>query len=378
MKWITYLMLGMVVSMIAACGGAQTPPTSVPISAFSVGDVRLIDNESRPLSLSPDGTWLSTIQADQLCVIASDTLTQKACTTVKRLDVNSLAWSSDSTRLAWTEDWARMFVDSDIWTLDLNTGTATNLTDDGTQDDTLNNPQAMIDMSPTWSRDGKTLYFARSNLEAKTGTSIYRIAATGGTPQSLVRVSEMPGAILTPIIELDNGDLIYSVLSSDIDHPSNGIWRMTADGKNPEQLIQKLDDGGLPVLLNAKGTQAVIMSSSAGNFAITKSPFYLLDLATKTVKPIQQQESALIVTAATLSPDGAKLLYAQGNSSKATTLTMRNLADGTEREFTPFEQLDYIIVGSNSLGRALYWSSSNLIFGTAQGKFGVLVQLKTP
>ena len=136
-RWVrlggTVAAVGMLMCGVLPARADAAPPT--PVGSLRVVSVRpvVLKDRGRILSLSPDGTRFAATRGDQLCLYSAVTLARQRCVPQPggALDRSSLAWSPDSRRLAFTEDWAVRFVYAHIWTLDAATGKLTNLTDNG-------------------------------------------------------------------------------------------------------------------------------------------------------------------------------------------------------------------------------------------------------
>lgn len=147
---------------------------------------------------SPDGQWLAFATSrddttvgedapytDQVYVMRPDgsepTRMSSNESTLKR----AVAWSPDSTQLAWEEDCDQDYCsgDSDVWTAVIG-GTARNVTDD----------KRFFDSSPEWSLDGERLLFTRW-LRTSSRTDMYRIRIDG---TGLKRLSDTPGPENSP------------------------------------------------------------------------------------------------------------------------------------------------------------------------------------
>jgi Tol biopolymer transport system component/DNA-binding winged helix-turn-helix (wHTH) protein len=88
-------------------------------------------------------------------------------------------------------------------------------------------------LSPSWSRDGKWLYFA-----SKRGTEafqIWKMPVQGGTP---VRLTKNGG--ISPVESPDGQYLYYSKFEQ------GGVWRMTVQGGEETEVLSEVDGGGWP------------------------------------------------------------------------------------------------------------------------------------
>jgi Tol biopolymer transport system component len=389
------LLIGLLLAAgLAACGGvtqrvpATAVPTSLPASALAAGAERSFDvADLRPLMLSPDGRALAArTENSSLCVFDAATLEQRSCSANSGIDPASLAWSPDGSRVAWTENWSRNFQESDIWVMDVATGASTNLTDDGLDGSLMGDQakQATVDTVPAWTADGSALLFARTDRD-RSATGLYRIAAAGGTPERVATLATGVFALWHRPTVLPGGDLLYSVGLADLDDPQNGVWRMKADGSEPRQLAAAHpDDRGIPVVVGAGGDRALLLYPAVlGRFVKSQSAYAILDLnsgaETALKQPLPTDENPLgpffAPTAATLSPDGSKVLYVYRSTAEdRAVLAVSEAGADDEHILKVFE--DGGIIGDAPIGLGLNWGANNLVYGAAQPPRGVLIQLE--
>src|SRR5256885_11384749 len=97
-------------------------------------------------------------------------------------------------------------------------------------------------LSPSWSGDGKWLYFA-----SKRGTEafqIWKMPVQGGTP---VRLTKNGG--ISPVESPDGQYLYYSKFEQ------GGVWRMAVQGGEEKEGVKEGDGGGGPKL--GRGSKGV-------------------------------------------------------------------------------------------------------------------------
>jgi Tol biopolymer transport system component len=105
-------------------------------------------------------------------------------------------------------------------------------------------------LSPSWSRDGKWLYFA-----SKRGTEsfqIWKMPVQGGDPVQLTR----HGGI-SAVESIDGHYLYYSKFEE------GGVWRMTAEGRDETQLLDISGDGWPNWALTSDGIYFLKFSKSS-------------------------------------------------------------------------------------------------------------------
>lgn len=255
----------MLINLLIALLIATAP---IPDASPEAGATTYFDPGSS-VNLSPDGSTLAMLMRDELCAggLGDAEATCVDTADIGTIDPSSITWSPDSTRLAFSLDAFRLMIDSDIFVLDVATGTLTNLTDDGATEFSItdNSQVLLIDVSPAWSPEGTSIVFSRSNWG--TGDTydndLMRIPADGGEATLITTVMDQPGVVFTTPAVSSDGSVIVSVLPSQSDHPQTGIWRVTASGEMEPILVD--EDAAsvpLPVLagISADGTQASVVS----------------------------------------------------------------------------------------------------------------------
>ncbi len=359
---------------LAACGG--TASTAVPPSASKTAtdlsvtaQRKLALDNSHIIALSPDGKWLAAARDKALCIIAVDTLADKHCVSLETgpIDRQSIVWSPDGKRVAFTENLVMYFYESDLWMLDIDSGQLTNLTDDGLSGGVLKLPKdvSTLDTMLTWSPDSQTLLFSRS---ARSGsTALYQISANGGTPQKVLDIQGkgMAGVSYGPRW-LPNGKIIYTVHHSPFADPVNGVWIADSNGQNAKQLLKFTDrQQGLPTLraVSAKGDLALIYYAGALPTAskLNLSDFVLLDVNSGQTVPLMPTTAGdfLSVTNATLSADGSKVLYVYWTRDKQAHLAVRDVKGQTE---TNLLTQSLLYGATDSIMQGLDWASNDSIY----------------
>jgi Tol biopolymer transport system component len=380
----------LIITLLAGCGsgGGVVPIPAPPSASKAAADLKVsaqrdlkIDN-TRIISLSPDGKWLAALRDRSACIIAVDTLADKVCAevTTGSLDSRSITWSPDSRRIAFTEDLVRYLFESDIWTLAVDSGQLTDLTPDNLSGSVMTFPQdsaATLDTMPGWSPDGQTLIFARSMRSG--GTALYKISADGGTPQ---KVLDIAGGGMIAVWYgphwLNTGKIVFTIFRAKIDDPDNGVWIVDSNGHNARQLVKVTDKQmGLPILrdVSAKGDRALVFYSGALQYATHTNVSYLalLDLTSGQTVPLQPAAEFLNVANATFSPDGSKIIYVYRNADNQTQVLVRDVQSGIDNNLlTQSTQLgtttDFTVQG-------LDWTNSDTVYAAAAPGAGTLLTL---
>jgi Tol biopolymer transport system component/DNA-binding winged helix-turn-helix (wHTH) protein len=161
-------------------------------------------------------------------------------------------------------------------------------------------------LSPSWSRDGKWIYFA-----SKRGAEpfqIWRILAQGGTP---LRLTKHGG--ISPAESFDGRYLYYSK------YEQTGVWRMPLEGGGEEsKVLGDIDPGGWPNwALSPEG----IYFLKFGTFPHADLAFF--DLAggkTHVLWPLEKKAGWGL----SFSPDRKSIVYIQDQFAESNLMLVRN------------------------------------------------------
>lgn len=358
---------------------AQEVSTPASWVTLQLSDQRQVWIDSgQPLALSPDGRWLAGWRngdgGPEVCAFLTETLTEESCASFpgESIASASVAWSPDGMSFAFTDE--DMFVEPDLWVLDVEAGTVTNLTDDGQDDKFSAPPGTPADLAPAWSPDGTEIVFARSVREGESekdeveSTTLQVISANGGEPREVLQVAEDQFAVRTGVRWLSDGTVLYS-LTVDSGGPENGLWTVDVAGGDPRQIVSAAETGSEETVLVAVSSRGQAMLRAGGNFP----SFSLIDLETGQLVPLKHSEPATIrVVSATFSPDGRQVLFVAG-SSGSSQLIVRDLATNAEQNLGELQWP----LGSNEMIGGLTWAANDLAFGPGPANSGVLLRLES-
>src|SRR5687767_14130338 len=124
---------GMILALLLAlAGGGALAQEATPGTEAAL---RPVEVPERVLGLSPDGRLLAAWNPDRLCTYDAETLAERACADLEaeriKIDPETVVWSPDGARLAFSERAFELFLDGDLWVMEAATGALTNVTDDG-------------------------------------------------------------------------------------------------------------------------------------------------------------------------------------------------------------------------------------------------------
>lgn len=359
-----------------APAGAQGAPSAGPVRAFDLPD-------GRAVSLSPDGRLLAVavLPSDALCIYDAATTAQVSCADLTDLHaglrVEDIVWSPDSTRLAFGENGFRYFKDGDLWVMDAQSGTLTDITDDGYDGDIMFGNEIPagqvydLDVSPAWTPDSQEITFSRSTFtgnEAQ-GNTVAQVSVTGGEVETLATISatEIGVYYYRAAWSPDGASFYYTVNYPDPDSADNGIWvHDKASGET--RLLATSDDAELgPLVLkevSPAGDRLLAFYPAAlmQMGYVNRSVLRFVDPETGTLSPVPDPapESEIFggTWIATFSPDGQYLLQATGIDAGSRDFWATNLATGAATHVA--SGLENAVPIEYALGPV--WASNGLVF----------------
>ncbi len=235
---------------------AQEGPAALDVASLRVTGTEQIRGEGLA-RLSSDGTRLLWLHGEP-CVTALDG-SAKRC--VDRRDVrpgmDRAEWSPDGTKVVFTNDFWTAFDEPDIWVFDVMSGRLRNLTDDSRDEFGLGepDPDAHLDLLPSWSPDGRTIRFARGHSGSKT-VDLMSVPAEGG-PVSPGRDIPCAATLLT---ELDwSGE--HVAWSCGASEPE--LWLADQAGGEPRAALPGLEYDGHRALSFSPDGQWLLIDSTA-------------------------------------------------------------------------------------------------------------------
>lgn len=161
-------------------------------------------------------------------------------------------------------------------------------------------------LSPSWSRDGKWLYFA--SKRGGEAFQIWKMPIAGGAPKQLTK----HGGI-SPVESFDGRYLYYSK------YERNGIWRLPLDDSGEEhEVLDDIDPGSWPNwALSPEG----IYFEKFGKFQHPDLEFFdFADNKSHVVWPLEKEAGWGL----SLSSDGKSLVYIQDQFAESNLMLVRN------------------------------------------------------
>ena len=372
-----------------------TGPTAYTLTA----DERYGGDGIVPLALSPDGTAVATWdRTGDGAVCSAPTLTRQAPTCASFEDSvapDSVRWSPDGTRFAFTEDVITTLWESDIHVFDVESGDVTDLTDDGAEGGVLDlEGDADIDLAPAWSPDGEQLVFARSPYrdgQFGEGSTLYRVRADGtGDAEPIALVSTILLAVYGGIHWTGTDRILYSV-SASTDDADNGIWSISPEGGEPERIVDSFTERGTGLILvdvSADGGTGLILDQVAASEVTrpTVTPtHYLLDLDGGDLTPLDFGAGELAPSEALATDSGVPRAilaagFAPDGRSLAVVVALVNefqlwIVDSDTGDHTVAGTVDQTIGGPGTQS-GLIWGENDLLLGPAAERTARMLTLE--
>ena len=348
--------------------GLPMPPSErVQAAMLTARNPREIELEGRFVhSLSPDGRSILAYSLVSVSVYDARSLEERANFLVERglSDPNSVAWSPDSRRIAFTDNFFVYMMEPDIRLIDLERGELRNLTEDDASKIPMSGSErqsAMVDVTPVWAPDGETIIFQRLlrkrsiNMEAR----FFRLPAEGGIPEPVSGVLALGVSILSLNIEYPTGLFVYSFTHPRKDSEDSGLWILDHINARLRQILSNVGSGIRYTALadiSFRGGEALIFYpdrlQSQGQAPGGERVFALLDLESgerRDLVPGTGSKGEQCVNA-TLSPAGTKVMYLYRNrETEKTILAVRDIGGGTEEKLLEWDDTSLGIVRTNGL-----------------------------
>jgi hypothetical protein len=353
----------------------QATPVAGDVTGWQVAEVTPLDIAGTAVSLSPDGTTIAGFDPDaRLCFWTVPNLEQTCADAPPgepvRIDPDSIAWAPDSSAVAYSVPAYQFFIDGDIYVVDRESGTTSNITDDGIEDVSLMAEDAEptpIDVMPAWTPDSAAIVFSRTVWDDREEMSneIMRVPRDGSEPETLLSLAGLPAAIYLPMRVLSDGSILYTVGFSDLDEPTNGLWMLSPDGE-ATQLMPGNAEAAFPTPLvndvwegdgelRVAGFSPLLVSQSDPTTQVS----FVWSSVTGEAVPIEGStgDTPGILFAGAISPDGQTLLSIERPIGQMPLVALQ----GPETSATELAEFD----AETGPGRPRYitatWSDTNLV-----------------
>ncbi|HYJ68212.1 MAG TPA: hypothetical protein VEX15_11210 [Nocardioidaceae bacterium] len=354
--------------VLTACSGDDAPTAS----SLTIVDTHELDLPFGDAYLSPDGERIATYADSELCIYTADGDQERCTADELQLDPNSIRWSPDSSRLAFTENYFVFLTEPDIWVLDADSAEATDLTDDGVAPHEINviadadSSDAVVDTTPTWVDDSTIRFIRRTGDDEP--VAVMEISTSGGDPDEVgtldtttppAAVAYGPDGTSAVYGRLGDGDLVMSDL----------------DGGNVETLS---DVPGYAVSASPAGDEVVVLPAASAWLTDDDAP----PTSIHSFDGGEPMEIDGRLTWATWRNDGDGFAYAEADEMTPTSMSLR-LADSPAAEAEEVGHGSYLAPYRAASFRLPVWSAQDTMLlmqlnedgdGDASGFGYVLVQ----
>lgn len=218
-------------------------PLTVPSLRLNLPDPRIDPLNTGGvlvLGISPDASLLvGTRERETLCILDATTREIVAESNpfpeLRLLDEASMRWKPDGVHIAFSlMPWAQLR-DSDIFTMNAETGDITNLTPEETTEEAnslLETSQANVDTNPLW-LDNETLIFTRHPFAENTEATVELMKLNLGSGRIEPWVDLAPANVmyaLSPLWLRSDGSVVFGIESRPNRTPVRGAIIVDADG----------------------------------------------------------------------------------------------------------------------------------------------------
>ncbi len=182
--------------------------------------------------LAPDGSGFAYLDGKSLCMysLAGEKGNCVALEGDIHPDQETVRWSPDSTKLAFSENFFLTFRDSDIWMYDVESNTLKDLTPmENRKLNLMSNTDPNIiytvDVAPQWSADSQSMYFIRYSFSksAEAQPSFYRLKLGDAQPEKVATPQTMtPFSVYGFALNHDETQIAYNLDSRNKE--KDGTW----------------------------------------------------------------------------------------------------------------------------------------------------------
>lgn len=243
--------------------------------------------------LAPDGSRFAYVERDELCLYSLSG-EKGNCVTLDlhtKMDFETVRWSPDSKKLAFSEDFLITFRDSDIWVYDTETNSVKDMTPAPNRElNFISNTDSTViftvDLVPQWSADSQFIYFIRYtfNKPATARAKFFKVSIADGTIEE-VAPAKTNFAISTYAFALspDGSQLAYNLDTRGTEQ--DGTWYLdlaTKEAKFAAAAVQGTAPWAYQYSPDGNFLLSVGVDVKGGGFAVRKpetSPIYTLPVS---------------------------------------------------------------------------------------------------
>ncbi len=392
---------------------AASSPAPVTVKALQVAEVIELPLLAGPANtgayLAPEGERFAYVNGGELCVLdidntdafirtataagavpadgystAPDQIAGAACVSLEPVNAanrETISWSPDGRYLVMTQDFFRYLKDADLWVVDTESMTLTDITNDERDDYPLNAAAGdlpPVDVCPRWMADGR-LVFLRYG-DDPTSPYIYTVQPDGSDLQQAGQITTSQKFAVYALAVSQEGTLAYNFYTNDSDfQDQNGAWISALDGSSPRQVWH----ADLPVLVPlalewSPDGQVLALNIPNGSYGMDYTP----ETSFWQFVRVSDGQTGLFdpdhfVFSAGWSPDGSAVVYTTHNPlDGAGQGLFLSAAPGTPgRLLVPAETDEGgALMGTTPRqNQAIAWTANNTLMVTRGGRPSLLI-----
>ena len=318
------------------------PSAGVPARRLVIDDSFQIEIERATVhSLSPDGRRVLGQSNAEIVVydLESRQVTARIPSAGGLRDPTSVAWSPDSSRVAFTSNFFIFLHEPDLLVVDLESLTLRSITDDGADRVAMPisaTPEAPLDVTPVWLADSRTLLFQRMAGEGALSAAFATVSDIGGEVAQETEVLTTVPSIVDLHLDFFTGRIYYTNIVVPASNRDGGLWSLSPGDVSPHQfysnpggsrgiaVIQQVSYArdyalvAFPEMLAGRG------AGRTGDEPTALAPLAIYDASENRIVELPDPDEHRIYRNATLSPDGAKMLYIF-EDSRGTVVAVRDV-----------------------------------------------------
>jgi dipeptidyl aminopeptidase/acylaminoacyl peptidase len=333
LRFVFLLGVVAIISNLLVASGRQSraaDPTPTPTVAIDYSDYRVLSTNELDLlagptsthaQLAPSGDLFLYGNASELCLYTTDGDKQR-CTSIRdsrprlRLDNDSVVWSPDSRRLAFTSQFLITLSNPGLWVMEVATGEITQVTGAELRDFKVGGgADGYFDLSPQWLPDSETLLFLRYKVVNKVITGPYLTTLNIKTATIGERYNLNSPSISVYLMSLTpDGNTVLFNNDGRGDDAERGLWTYSFADNKVTQIATMPDRDRVPIGFAYSTDGRFIAWKDASGFTIspdvtdpTSSPVQFKATGAATAMPL---DGTRYVRTMGWSPTGSALVYA--------------------------------------------------------------------
>jgi len=272
-----------------------------------------------PVTISPNGIYIFAAEQNESGIydLSTGEYIYREIIESAMLDYPVIQWASDSSKIAFNEDFYQRYLDADIHVVDTETGTHLNLTDDGETKFDFSKTSHIIDIFLFWLEGSDEFVFLRNRLSE--GANLQKQNIVTGEIEMISPTLSYRQSIVNGFLDGMTGRVYYTQFGTP-DSPDAGVWVLDPEKSQPVQIIRNTNSGSVPAVitdlsLNGEYLMLYNPASAMGDLNTDQFPaFFIYHIASDSIIPITvfNDDQPIFINNAVFSPDGNKVLFIYG------------------------------------------------------------------